>query len=183
MCFKLFKKKVLIDDSKLNNYLVFNEKIRELNEATYNTALDLTYDFKIANVVKVYDGDTITIATWINNRIIKFNARIYGVDCCELKDNDLNKRILANNAKDFVTKNLLNKIVKCTVLNNKKYNNKKQCEKYNRLLVIIHYKKNESFTIEELYNIMNDVKVDNLVNLADELINNKLGVKYLGGTK
>jgi endonuclease YncB( thermonuclease family) len=115
------------------------EKVRrqQLEAATYSTADDLVYNFSEAKVVKVYDGDSLTIAAYYDNGIKKFNVRIYGIDCDEIKGGTPETRENAIRAKKYVEKLVLNKIVKVTVLNNRVVDGKKLREKYGRLLASI----------------------------------------------
>lgn len=48
---------------------------------------------KEGKVLKVYDGDTITIASKIEDKFYKFSVRIRGVDCPEFRgDNETEKQ-------------------------------------------------------------------------------------------
>lgn len=47
---------------------------------------------KLAKVIEVYDGDTITLAIEINSEIYSFSTRLYGIDTPELKPVGLNKK-------------------------------------------------------------------------------------------
>lgn len=64
-------------------------------------------------------------------------ARLYGIDCCEMKDRDLDKKQRAIEAKNFVRNTVLNRIVNIEILNNTYLNGRKVQEKYGRLLVHI----------------------------------------------
>jgi endonuclease YncB( thermonuclease family) len=135
-----------------------------INDATFDNSLLLTYEFKKAKIVKVYDGDTVWIAVkFYNGKIYKFLARIYGIDCPELRSNNLMEKEEAKKAKEFTTNFCLNKIVNISIFNNKKNEkNKFIKEKYGRLLISIEY---------------------NGLNLANELIKNGLAKEYYGGKK
>ncbi len=148
-------------DTSLHSELLPEQRI-QLNATTYLSADDVTYNFTEAKVVKVYDGDTITIAAFFNGGIHKFNVRIYGVDCAEIKGGTEESKAKAVEAKEFVENMILNKIINIDVLNNRSYGGRKIREKYNRLLAICRYKD---------------------LDIAEELIKNKLGVPYYGGTK
>jgi hypothetical protein len=83
-----------------------------IKKATYINSPVLTYNFKKAKIVKVYDGDTVWIAVkFYNGKIYKFLARIYGIDCPELRSNNLMEKEEAKKAKEFTTNFCLNKIV------------------------------------------------------------------------
>lgn len=107
-------------------------------------------------VLKVYDGDTITIASKLpypESPIYRFSVRLNGIDCPEIKGKDENEKECAKIAKEEMTSLVLKKIV---TLENV------ETEKYGRLLA--------------------DVYVGDL-HLNKHLIEKRLAVKYDGGTK
>ena len=107
-------------------------------------------------VIKVYDGDTITIASKLpyqTSPMFRFSVRLHGIDCPEMKSNDENERICAELAKQEVTKLVMNKVVTLKNL---------QTEKYGRILA--------------------DVYIDDL-HVNKHMIDKRLAVTYDGGTK
>ena len=107
-------------------------------------------------VVKIYDGDTITIASKLpypNSPLYRFSVRLNGIDCPEIKGKDDNEKDCAQIAKQEMTDLVLNKLV---ILKNVK------TEKYGRLLA--------------------DVYIDQ-IHLNDYLLKKRLAVVYDGGTK
>ena len=109
-----------------------------------------------AQVIKVYDGDTFTIAVkfpWDKKQYYRFSVRIKGVDCPEIRTKNANERFVAKRAQEFVSKLILHKTV---LLKDTKY------EKYGRLCA--------------------DVFVGKL-NLGQSLIDQRLAVEYNGGKK
>lgn len=90
-------------------------------------------ELKYAYVIKVYDGDTITIIAPVlnvkNNRIFKFSVRIFGIDCPELRTKDTMEKKYALKAKEFACCILLHKHIK---LKDVSY------DKYGRLLASIY---------------------------------------------
>jgi endonuclease YncB( thermonuclease family) len=135
---------------------------RQLESCTYNNTDEMTYRFTEAKVINVYDGDTVTIAAFIGDQALRFNVRIYGIDCNEIKGGTIESKIEAQKAKKYVADRLLNKIVKINVLNGQIINGKKIREKYGRLLAII--------TIDGK-------------SISDELIYLGLAKPYFGGNK
>jgi endonuclease YncB( thermonuclease family) len=138
--------------------------VNSIKKATYNNSPVITYNFKKAKIVKVYDGDTVWIAVkFYNSKVYRFLARIYGIDCPELKSHNIEEKNKAKDAKEFTEKFCLNKIVDINIFNNKHDNKNKMIkEKYGRLLISIEY---------------------NGVNLANELIKKGLAKEYYGGRK
>ena len=107
-------------------------------------------------VVKVYDGDTITIISKLpyeESSFYKFSVRLNGIDCPEIKGETLQEKQCAQLARDELSKLILNKEI---ILKNLK------TEKYGRILA--------------------DVYLDDL-HLNQYMLDKKLAVKYDGGTK
>ena len=108
-------------------------------------------------VVKVYDGDTITIASHIPNlkksEIYKFSVRLNGIDCPEIKGSSEQEKKMALKARDALSAKIMNKYV---FLKNVK------TEKYGRLLC--------------------DVYLGNQY-INDWMINQRYAIRYDGGTK
>jgi endonuclease YncB( thermonuclease family) len=107
-------------------------------------------------VIKVYDGDTITIASKLpypESLLYRFSVRLNGIDCPEIKGNDENEKQCAQIAKQEMSNLIMNKIV--TLKN-------VQTEKYGRILA--------------------DVYIDDL-HLNNYMLEKRLAVTYDGGTK
>jgi endonuclease YncB( thermonuclease family) len=138
------------------------EELKILSSATYETAEEITYNFTKAKVIKVYDGDTFTIAAMYNNKLTKFSVRVFGVDCDEMKGGTDDTKRNARLAKVFVKRMILGKIINIDVLNNKIIDGVRIHEKFGRLLA--------------------RVTIDGK-NLGDELVNHNLARRYYGGNK
>jgi endonuclease YncB( thermonuclease family) len=107
-------------------------------------------------VIKVYDGDSITIASRLpidNSPLYRFSVRLNGIDTPEIKGKNEDEKIAALGARDALSQLILHKTI---VLKNV------GTEKYGRILA--------------------DVYLDNL-HVNDWLIREKYAVKYDGGTK
>ena len=107
-------------------------------------------------VIKVYDGDTITIASKLpypSSPLYRFSVRLNGIDCPEIKGKDENEKQCAQIAKQEMSDLVLNKIVTLKNVNT---------EKYGRILA--------------------DVYRDNL-HVNKYMIEKRLAVVYDGGTK
>lgn len=108
-------------------------------------------------VVKVYDGDTITVASKIpnlkNSKIYKFSVRLNGIDTPEIKGSNEDEKNIAKKARDTLSEKIMNKYV---FLKNVK------TEKYGRLLC--------------------DVYLGNQ-HLNQWMLDQRFAVKYDGGTK
>jgi micrococcal nuclease len=107
-------------------------------------------------VVKVYDGDTITIVSKLpydSSPLYKFSVRINNVDCPEIKGSEDDEKQCAKIAKQRVTDLILNKRIEVRNIGT---------EKYGRVLA--------------------DVLVDGQ-DIGTLLVNERLALRYNGGTK
>ena len=93
-------------------------------------------DVKKGRVIKVYDGDSITIAARIpelkNNTIYKFNLRLNRIDTPEIKTNNPIEKEYAIKIRDMLSEKIMNKMVNIKVL---------KTDKYGRYLAEVSYKK------------------------------------------
>ncbi len=130
-----------------------------LENANLADAITFIPPVKYGKVVKVYDGDTITIVATLDfgvyqsPQLYKFSVRLNGIDTPELKTKNENEKRLAIIARDELKKQLDNKIVELKNVS---------LEKYGRLLA-------------EVY--VGDINVN------EWMITNGYAVKYDGGTK
>lgn len=107
-------------------------------------------------VIKVYDGDTITIVSKLpydGSPLYKFSVRINNIDCAEIRGSNDDEKKCAKIAKSRVSDLILNKKVEIRNVNT---------EKYGRVLADV---------------FINDVDVGSL------LVNERLALRYDGGTK
>ena len=122
-----------------------------LETITYKDTIPFIVPIKSGKVIKVYDGDTITIATKLpfnEEQFYRFSVRLAGIDCPEIRSKNESEKECAILARDFVQSKIFDKIVS---LNNIKM------DKYGRLLADV---------------IFEDVSISNL------LLENRLAVSY-----
>lgn len=117
-----------------------------------------TIPIECGRVIKVYDGDTITIASKLpikKSPIYRFSVRLNGIDTPEMKGSNItdDEIIAAQQAKEFVSKLVLNKYVRLENVQN---------EKYGRILADVY---------------IGDIHLNQL------LIKERYAVVYNGGTK
>jgi endonuclease YncB( thermonuclease family) len=106
-------------------------------------------------VIKVYDGDSITVAVYLNNetdRPYRFAVRLLGVDCPEKRSTNETERAVAAIAQSYIEKMVLGSIVNLERVS---------FDKYGRLLASV-------------------ITCDN-VDLSVWLLNQRLAVPYSGG--
>lgn len=79
-------------------------------------------------VIKVYDGDTITIAAQLYNGAVipkkemyRFSVRLNGIDTPEIKTSNLAEHTLAIIARDALSKLVIGKVVRLTNISYDKY--------------------------------------------------------------
>ena len=122
----------------------------------WEDTVEFTFPVQEGYVIKVYDGDTITIAAklpYIESPLYRFPVRLNGIDTPELKGKTEDEKTAAKQARDALSHLILHK--KVTLRN-------VQNEKYGRILA--------------------DVYLDNLC-INEWLIKERYAVKYDGGTK
>jgi endonuclease YncB( thermonuclease family) len=126
------------------------------NTSEEDVAIQFIPPITMGRVIKVYDGDTITIVAKLpykESPLYKFSVRLNGIDCPEIKGIDEDEKRCAQIAKAELSKLILNKHV---TLRNLK------TEKYGRILA--------------------DVYLDDL-HLNAYMVDHELAVVYDGGTK
>lgn len=130
----------------------------EAEKYQYKNAIVFIPPIQYAYVCKIYDGDTFTIATrlpWDKTNIYRFSVRVKGMDCPELKTNDMNEKEVALLAKTELI---------CLI----QTNNNWVCleniiyDKYGRLCADVYI---------------------GTIHLAEHMIKKRLAVAYDGGTK
>jgi len=127
-----------------------------LDKITYENTIPFIPPITSGKVVKVYDGDTFTLAAKLPNTdgpVYRFTVRLNGIDTPEIKGKTATEKELAKRARDALSSLILNKII---ILKNV------ETEKYGRLLA-------------EVY--LDDININNY------MVDNKYAVKYDGGTK
>jgi endonuclease YncB( thermonuclease family) len=107
-------------------------------------------------VIKVYDGDTITIASKLpisQSEMYRFVVRLNGIDSPEIKSNNEEEKKVAKEARDYLTSKILHKSIDLKNITT---------EKYGRILA--------------------DVYLGN-TNINKLMIIERFSVEYNGGTK
>lgn len=128
----------------------------ERDNITWDETLQFSVPIKSGRVIKVYDGDSITIAAMLpfdNSTVYRFSVRLNGIDTPELKGKNDDEKEAAKNARDALSNLILNKIITLKNVDN---------EKYGRILA--------------------DVYLDDL-HINDWLIKEKYAIRYDGGAK
>ena len=127
----------------------------KLNNIEYVDTIPFIPTFSKCKVVKVYDGDTITVAAYLKSdpTCYRFSVRLRGIDSPEIRTKNEDEKIAAVLSRDKLSEKILHQIVYLNDIGN---------EKYGRVLANVIFKGE---------------------NINDWLLNNKLAVKYDGGKK
>lgn len=130
-----------------------------LGGALENCNMENTENFSLrgksmkVKVLDVYDGDTITLAFKFERSFYKKRCRVYGVNCPEIKTKNKEEKKKGEEAREYLKKIVLGKILKVDFEGE---------DKYGRLLGIV-YVQNERLDLK--------------------LIREGYGVEYFGGKK
>jgi endonuclease YncB( thermonuclease family) len=104
-----------------------------LNNASWKTCAPYVPNVTGGKVIKVYDGDTITIASRLNNStddtIYRFSVRLAGIDSAEIKSKTDFEKNLAICARDALHGKIIDKFVDLRNVS---------VEKYGRLLADVY---------------------------------------------
>lgn len=99
--------------------------LAELQNVQYHDTHAFVPPIHIGKVIKVYDGDTITIASKYpgaeNSPMYRFSVRLNGIDSAEIKGKTFAEKERAILARDALSKMILNKIVTLKNLSTEKY--------------------------------------------------------------
>ena len=109
----------------------FTNNSSDIEEAPIPFVIPITK----GNVIKVYDGDTITIQfklPYKQSPLYKISVRLNGIDCPELKTKNLVEKQCSQIAKEKVTQLLMNKDIELKNTG---------MDKYGRLLADVYYNK------------------------------------------
>jgi len=134
------------------------QSLSYLMDVKYEDTIEFTFPITEGKVIKVYDADTITIASKLpynESPIYRLSVRLNGIDAPEIKGKDVSEeeKVAAQLARDYVSNLTLNKYVRLENI---------QTEKYGRILATVF--------------------IDN-INLNELLIKERYAVKYDGGHK
>jgi len=138
------------------NILIYKNYMEE--NIKWEDTVEFKFPIEGGRVIKVYDADTITIASKLpykDSPLYRFSVRLNGIDTPEIKGKDISEdeKTAAKIARDYVSNLVFNKIIRLENICN---------EKYGRILA--------------------DVYIDD-INLNELLIKERYAVKYDGGTK
>lgn len=134
------------------------EKEKEDNSQNikWEDTIPFTFPINGGQVIKVYDGDTITIASKLpyeNSPLYRLSVRLNGIDTPEIKGKTPDEKQCAKNARDSLSQLILNRYVRLENI---------QSEKYGRILA--------------------DVFIGD-INVNEWMVAERYALKYDGGKK
>lgn len=95
-----------------------------LTNIEYSDTIPFVFPIKYGKVIKVYDGDTITIAAKLPNTdgpIYRFSVRLDGIDTPEIRGKTEAEKELAKHVRDVLHEMIFGKIVELRNVSNEKY--------------------------------------------------------------
>src|SRR6056300_1423989 len=112
---------------KNNNILHKNmssDLVNLLENVKYKDTIPFVPPIQYGKVIKVYDGDTITIASVLPNTtepIYRFSIRLNGIDTPEIRGKTQEEKELAIQVRDALTEKIYGKMVELRNVGNEKY--------------------------------------------------------------
>ena len=162
--FQKFKNLFRSNSNNTNKHDILNKNSIDKNymsdssDIKWEDTVEFTFPIKGGRVIKVYDADTITIASKLpydESPMYRLSVRLNGIDTPEMKGKGVSdeEKEAARLARDFVSNLVLNKFVSLENI---------ESEKYGRILADVY---------------IGDIHLNNL------LLKERYAVKYDGGTK
>ena len=155
--FKRQKKNINNDINNDIKIMTVNKNYMEDGtDINWADTVEFTFPIQGGRVIKVYDGDTITIASKLpfnDSPLYRLSVRLNGIDTPEIKGKSEDEKIAAKSARDALSALILNKYITLKNI---------QSEKYGRILA--------------------DIYLDDLW-LNEWMIKERYALKYDGGTK
>lgn len=112
---------------KNNNILHKNmssDLVNLLENVEYGDTIPFVPPIQYGKVIKVYDGDTITIASVLPNTtepIYRFSIRLNGIDTPEIRGKTQEEKELAIQVRDALSEKIYGKMVELRNVGNEKY--------------------------------------------------------------
>lgn len=122
----------------------------------WEDTVPFTFPITGGQVIKVYDGDTITIASRLpfeGSPLYRLSIRLNGIDTPEIKGKTSDEKQAAKDVRDILSNMIMNKVIRLDNI---------QSEKYGRILADVY---------------LGDVHINQW------LVDNRYAVVYDGGTK
>lgn len=118
------------DPTQEDHGVVFGD---DVDAWDWKTTIPFVPNVTHGKVIKVYDGDTITVASRLafeNSPVYRFAVRLTGIDSPEIKGKNEAEKTLAKASRDALANKILGKIVRLENVGT---------EKYGRLLADVYH--------------------------------------------
>uniref|UniRef100_A0A6C0IRR9 TNase-like domain-containing protein n=1 Tax=viral metagenome TaxID=1070528 RepID=A0A6C0IRR9_9ZZZZ len=151
--FKNAKQNINLNEKSIYDLKDGSEHIAEIK---YEDTIPFVPPVTTGVVIKVYDGDTITIASKLpynGSPLYRFSVRLNGIDAPEIRAKITEEKKLAIIARDTLSNQIMGKTISL-----------------------------ENIAVEKYGRILADVIIDGQ-NMSEYMLEQKLAVKYDGGTK
>ena len=150
--------KNLAHTNLIEKKIIDKKYMEDGSDIKWEDTIEFTFPIKGGRVIKVYDADTITIASKLpyeGSPLYRLSVRLNGIDTPEIKGKGISdeEKEAAKNARDFVSNLVFNKYVRLENI---------ESEKYGRILADVY---------------IGDVHLNKL------LLMERYAVSYDGGTK
>ena len=148
---------------------MFYSSLIDWDQVTYDIAEKFVPPISYGKVVKVYDGDTITVATpldYTRAPIYHFSVRLRGIDSPEIRGKTPEEREAATKSRDALAAKILNQMVFLQNIDT---------EKYGRVLADVYLEKSGSGPSKG--------HGAEKQSISEWMLENHYAVTYNGGTK
>ena len=98
--------------------------MQENSDIKWEDTIEFTFPIKGGRVIKVYDGDTITIASKLpfeDSPLYRLSVRLNGIDTPEIKGKSEDEKTAAKNARNALSGLVMNKYVSLQNIESEKY--------------------------------------------------------------
>ena len=120
-CINCIHKNILLSSQSISEN---NTDLHYLESIHYKDTMPFIPPITCGKVIKVYDGDTITIASKLpnmNEPIYRFSVRLLGIDSPEIKGKSFTEKELAIKARDALHELIFDKMVTLQNVSTEKY--------------------------------------------------------------
>lgn len=163
----------LLQENNNNNELKnMSDDVEEFTLNGYQT---------IAKIVYVYDGDTVHSVFKLNNKMVKFNCRLNGIDSPEMIPKNIEDKHLrelemfsAIKSRNYLIEKVTDQKIEDKLT---KAEIKELCKKSNKLVFI------KCYNFDKYGRLLIDIFDENNNSINQQMINDKQAVSYNGGTK
>ena len=148
---------------------MFYSSLIDWDQVTYDIAEKFVPPISYGKVVKVYDGDTITVATpldYTRAPIYHFSVRLRGIDSPEIRGSSTEEKAAATKSRDALAAKILNQMVFLQNID---------MEKYGRVLADVYLEKSGSGPSKG--------HGAEKQSISEWMLENHYAVTYTGGTK